>query len=82
MRGTANKFLLVWALVLTAFLLMGLVIPNTFTAGTTISSAQMNANFDAVRAAVDALEAQVATQIPGGWLVAGRSSMRGSRGWR
>ena len=56
--NTANKFLLFWALSLTAFLLMGLVIPHAFGPGTTISSAQMNANFDAVKAAVDALEAE------------------------
>jgi formylglycine-generating enzyme required for sulfatase activity len=37
------------------------VIPNTFAPNTTISSAQMNANFDAVKTAVDALEAQSAT---------------------
>ncbi len=29
-------------------------IPNTFTSGTTISSSQMNANFDALKTAVDA----------------------------
>ena len=61
MHGTTNKVLLFWVLVLTAFLLMGLVIPNRFTSGTTISSTEMNANFDAVNAAVDALEAQSAT---------------------
>jgi formylglycine-generating enzyme required for sulfatase activity len=56
--NTANKFLLVWALGLTALLLMGLTIPHAFTPGSTISSAEMNANFVAVKAAVDALEAQ------------------------
>lgn len=61
MQSTANKFLLVWALALTGLILMGLTIPNTFAPGTTISSAEMNANFDAVKAAVDALEAQSAT---------------------
>ena len=59
--NTVNKFVLVWALGLTALILMGLTIPNTFAPGTTISSAEMNANFDAVKAAVDALEAQSAT---------------------
>ena len=59
--NTANKVLLFWALGLTAFLLMGLVIPHAFGPGTTISSAQMNANFNAVKAAVDALEAQSTT---------------------
>ena len=57
--STVNKFVFVWALALTAFILLGLTIPHTFTAGSTISSAQMNANFDAVKAAVDALEARV-----------------------
>lgn len=64
-----NKFVLVWALALTAFLAMGVTIPNTFVGGTTISSAQMNANFAAVKAAVDVLETQNAS--PGtcvGWL--------------
>lgn len=57
MNGTVNKFVFVWALALTAFIVMGLTIPNNFTAGTTISSAEMNANFAAVKTAVDALEA-------------------------
>ena len=40
---------------------MGLVIPNpAFAPGTPISSAEMNANFAAIDAAVDALEADVA----------------------
>ena len=60
--NTANKFLLVWAMGLTALILMGLTIPNTFVPGTTISAAQMNANFDALKTAVDALESQSATQ--------------------
>ncbi|MDA1194730.1 MAG: formylglycine-generating enzyme family protein [Planctomycetota bacterium] len=59
--NTINKFVLVWALGLTALILMGLTIPHAFAPGTTISSAQMNANFDAVKTAVDALEAQSAT---------------------
>lgn len=53
---TANKFVLVWALALTAFLVMGMTIPNSFVSGTTISAAQVNANFTAVKTAVDALE--------------------------
>lgn len=56
MNSTVNKFVFVWALALTAFLLMGLTIPNTFVGGTTISAAQMNANFAAIDTAVDALE--------------------------
>jgi hypothetical protein len=36
-------------------------IPNPFTAGDVISAAKMNANFDAVKTAVDALEAKVVT---------------------
>lgn len=61
MEKHVNKFVTVWALALTAFLVMGLTIPNSFTAGSTISSADMNANFAAVKAAVDALEAQSAS---------------------
>jgi hypothetical protein len=56
MSITANKFLFVWALALTAFITMGLTIPHAFVAGTTISSAEMNANFAAIDTAVDALE--------------------------
>lgn len=56
MERHINKFVTVWAVCLTAFLIMGLTIPNTFTAGTTISAAEMNANFAAVKTAVDALE--------------------------
>lgn len=37
---------------------VAVTIPNTFTSGSTISSAQMNANFAALKAAVDALEAK------------------------
>lgn len=58
MERHINKFVAVWALALTAFLVMGLTVPNSFTAGNTISSAEMNANFAAVKAAVDAFEAQ------------------------
>lgn len=49
-----------------AALLLGLVavayavtLPNTFTSGTSISSSQVNANFSALKVAVDALEAKV-----------------------
>ncbi len=56
MSGTTNKFVLVWALALTAFIIMGLTVPNTFSPGTTISSSEMNENFAAIEAAMDALE--------------------------
>ena len=56
MERHINKFVLVWALALTALMVMGLTVPNTFTSGTAISSAEMNANFAAINAAVTALE--------------------------
>lgn len=37
-----------------------MAIPNTFTAGTAISSSAVNANFAAIKTAVDALEAKIA----------------------
>ena len=36
-------------------------IPNAFTAGDVISAAKMNANFDAMKTAVDSLETKAAT---------------------
>ena len=60
MQQHINKFVAVWALALTAFLLMGMRIPYSFTPGSTISSAEMNANFDAVKDAIDLLEKDVA----------------------
>ncbi len=38
-----------------------LTVPNTFTGGTTISAAQMNENFDAVKIAVDDNDARITT---------------------
>lgn len=42
---------------------LAVAIPNTFAAGDVISAAKMNANFTAVKTAVDALEAKVS--LPG-----------------
>ena len=56
-----NKFVVVWALALTAVILMGMDIPNRFSSGDVISSAQMNENFEAVKEAVDVLESTVTT---------------------
>lgn len=57
MSPRVQSGLLVWALCVTAFILMGVVIPNTFVSGTTISATQVNANFAALDTAVDTLEA-------------------------
>lgn len=60
MNANGSKFVMGWALAVTAFLVMGVTIPNSFTAGTSISSSQVNANFAALKTAVDALEATAA----------------------
>ena len=39
----------------------GVTIPNSFSSGTTTSAAEMNANFDAVKAAVDDNDSRVTT---------------------
>jgi hypothetical protein len=57
MKRMVNSGVLVWALCVTAFITMGVTIPNVFVAGNTISSAQVNANFTAVKTAIDTLEA-------------------------
>ena len=62
MEKHANKFLVVWALALTAFVLMGVSIPHTFMPGTTISSSEVNANFQALASAVTALESRGASR--------------------
>ena len=56
MNPRVQSGLFVWALCVTAFILMGVTIPNTFIAGNIISSAEVNANFAALDTAVDALE--------------------------
>ena len=62
MEKHVNKFLAVWALALTAFVLMGVSIPHTFQPGTTINSGEVNANFMALRDAVTALEGRSASR--------------------
>jgi hypothetical protein len=65
MKRMVNSGVLVWALCVTAFLVMGVGIPNVFVAGNTISSAQVNANFTAFKTAVDALELKTAATTRG-----------------
>jgi hypothetical protein len=62
MNTTASKLVLIWALILTGGLVMGMANLNQFSPNTVISSAEVNANFSAVKAAVDALETTVAAQ--------------------
>ena len=61
MRDFARQVLGVWALVATAFVLMGVTIPHTFSAGDVISASEMNENFAALKQAVDTLEGSVET---------------------
>ena len=53
---TTNKMITCWALVLTAFVLVGMTTPHAFAPGTTILSSEVNANFQAIETAVTALE--------------------------
>jgi hypothetical protein len=59
-----NRWVGLWALGLTAFLFMGVSIPHTFVAGTSIRAADVNANFAALKTAVDALEAGAPLAVP------------------
>lgn len=60
MKGNNLKFFFLGAaLVATGLWGMAVTIPNTFTSGEALSSAKLNANFTALKTAVDALEAAV-----------------------
>lgn len=60
MKGTNLKHFALGALIATIGLWATAVnIPNTFSGGTTVSASAMNANFAALKQAVDALEAKV-----------------------
>jgi len=56
MQTATNKLVVVWALTLTAFLFMGVTVPHTFVPNTTIRADEVNANFAALKAAVDPLQ--------------------------
>ncbi len=60
MKGSNIKFFFLGvALVATGLWAMAVTIPNTFTSGEALSAAKLNANFAALKTAVDALEAAV-----------------------
>ncbi|GEM83722.1 MAG: hypothetical protein KatS3mg074_408 [Meiothermus sp.] len=60
MKGNNLKFFFLGAaLVATGLWAMAVTIPNTFTSGEALSAAKLNANFAALKTAVDALEAAV-----------------------
>ncbi|WP_299427505.1 hypothetical protein [uncultured Meiothermus sp.] len=60
MKGSNLKFFFLGvALVATGLWAMAVTIPNTFSAGEVLSAAKINANFAALKTAVDALEATV-----------------------
>ncbi|MCX7782194.1 MAG: hypothetical protein N2318_00945, partial [Meiothermus sp.] len=62
MNGKNLKYFAMGAAVVAAGLgAMAVTIPNSFSAGQVISAAALNANFAAIKAAVDALE----TAVPG-----------------
>jgi len=58
-KSIPNQILFSVFILLSAAVGWAVTIPNTFTPGTTISSEQMNANFTALKTAVDALESKV-----------------------
>jgi hypothetical protein len=60
-RQARQRIVLVWSLLVTALLAGGAVtLPHTFTNGQTISATEVNANFTALKTAVDALQAALA----------------------
>ncbi|MCX7782193.1 MAG: hypothetical protein N2318_00940 [Meiothermus sp.] len=60
MKGSNLKFFFLGVgLVATGLWAMAVTIPNTFTTGEVLSAAKLNANFTALKTAVDALEAAI-----------------------
>lgn len=60
MKGSNLKYFALGLMLASAGLwALAVTIPNSFTAGTTISASQVNQNFQALKTAVDALEAKV-----------------------
>jgi hypothetical protein len=63
MKGSSLKsFVLGAALVATGLWAAAVTIPNSFSAGEVLSAAKLNANFAAIKTAVDALEAAITSK--------------------
>lgn len=71
MKGSNLKsFVLGAALVATGLWAAAVTIPNTFSAGEVLSAAKLNANFAAIKTAIDALESAITgkqNRVSGSW---------------